>query len=248
MIGGQPACAYLARGYVETTLFALKFHIASTIVALLVEDFGKNVFQVFERYDVLVVEAHELGIADVESGAVAVSRLHGGVAVASAQTSHGSVGAREACHLYAVARSAARKHRIGELGAYLIEQPCRLRHEIWHGVRQVVDVICAASVYFLNRARKMIGCAQVGDRLEAYSLGSSEMNGIAVAEHLPQTSTYEVDFHAVNEAVVRDMHRLGADAEVAGKSLWNYDFKFRLLIFGSRVAAAASAASSERKG
>ena len=61
------------------------------------------------------------------------------------------VGASEACDFDFIGFSTACSNGVGESGAYVVKQLCCSRHEIWHGVSELVDVIGIAGGDFYDR-------------------------------------------------------------------------------------------------
>ena len=75
--------------------------------------------------------AYEFAVTDVESRAVAVGALSGGVPVDSAQFPDSKVRPQQARHLEPVGASAVRIQRVGESPAYLLQKVGSLRTQIW---------------------------------------------------------------------------------------------------------------------
>lgn len=124
----------------NTALFALKFGETKPLLTFGIDDLGKNIFQIFVGDFERGVDAVELGPTDVESGAVAVAGVGGGVAVVSLKLRNSLLGAHDACDLDAIGHfAAARAERIGKIVSNGGKKLRGFWHQIGHGVGERLD-------------------------------------------------------------------------------------------------------------
>ena len=148
----------LSYGDVNAALLALKLGEAKPLLAFGVHDLGKNVFQIFVRDFVGGVDAVELGPTDVESGAVAVAGVGGGVAVVSLKLRDGLLGAHDACDLDAIGHFAtARAECVGKIVGNGRKKLRGFWHQIGHGVGERLNEKPIGGGDLDHRRREVVG-------------------------------------------------------------------------------------------
>ena len=142
----------------NAALLALKFGEAKPLLTFGIDHLGKNVFQIFVGDFERGVDAVELGPTYVESSAVAVAGVGGGVAVVSLKLRNSLLGAHDACDLDAIGHfAAARAECVGKIVGNGGKKLRGFWHQIGHGVGERFDEkpICGGDLDY--RCREMVG-------------------------------------------------------------------------------------------